>query len=104
MLSSLDQIEARMWRLHQQAEDEAERGPSAKKRSENRQNLQRQLREERSSVARQTGQMQELRERNRDLERQLGEVRSSKSWRALDGINRIKKRVLRLLGRVRARR
>lgn len=40
-----------------------------------------------------------LRERNRNLKRQLQDIRSSKSWRLLDATNRLKKRLLRPLGR-----
>lgn len=88
--SSLDRIEARMWRLHQQVED----GPKQRGK-----NLERQLREARSSEAQWARQVEELRERNRDLERQLRETRSSKTWRLLDGINRLKKRALDTLRR-----
>lgn len=94
VLSSLDRIEARMWRLHEQAENAAERGPGAKERSKN---LERQLQEARSTQARQARQMEGLKERNRGLERQLREVRSSKTWRLLDGVNRLKQRILRAL-------
>jgi len=41
--------------------------------------------------------MEGLKERNRGLERQLREVRSSKTWRLLDGVNRLKQRILRAL-------
>jgi len=93
-LSSLDQIEARMWRLHQQAEEKP--GPGAKNRN---QNLERQLREARASKAEQAEQVARLEKRNRNLEEQLQEVRSSRSWRVLDGINRLKKRALDTLRR-----
>jgi hypothetical protein len=86
VLSSLDRIEARMWRLHEQVENRP------KQRGKN---LERQLGEARSSEKRRVRQVEELRERNHNLERQLRETRSSKTWRILDGINRLKKKVLR---------
>ena len=89
-LSSLDQIEARMWRLRQQAKN------GAKERS---QNLERQLREARASKTGQAEQIARLEKRNRNLEGQLQEVRSSRTWRALDGINRLKQRALGALRR-----
>ncbi len=93
-LSSLDQIEARMWRLHELAENGA--GAGTKNRN---QNLERQFREARASTARQNGQIERLEKRALDLERQLREVHSSRTWRALDGINRLKQRVLVALRR-----
>lgn len=99
-LSSLDRIEARMWRLHQQVEEEPAREPGEERRSRN---LERRLREANSSKMQQAGQIEALRESNSNLERQLQEVRASKSWRILDGINRLRKRLLHGLRRDRSR-
>lgn len=90
-LASLDGIEARMWQLQRRAEELERklRNPRAgnKELARERDGQIQQTRSEKEQETR-------LHKRNQNLERQLQAIHSSRTWRALRMIDRIKARVL----------